>query len=174
MITVNPLLNCLPLRSRGGKLLKKPLARLPDSSKPNRPFPSSPFPLFQNEGRCSAFEVEIIFHSQANKIHFHKKGCAPASFWNGALLEFASGLLRYDRLYLLNTIVTPLVDWSGKVYSRVGSSDLFLIFWCIPSNFHELELFPLCHVGLYNTTPCLPLPSSLSSLPKKINGDESK
>ena len=38
--------------------------------------PSSLGPLFQNEGRCSAFDMEIIFHSQANKTHFHKKGCA--------------------------------------------------------------------------------------------------
>ena len=35
-------------------------------------------PLFQNEGRCSAFDMEIIFHSHANKTHFHKKGCAPS------------------------------------------------------------------------------------------------
>ena len=42
----------------------------------NRPFPSSPGPLFQNEGRCSAFDMEIIFHSHANKTHLHKKGCA--------------------------------------------------------------------------------------------------
>ena len=44
----------------------------------NRPFPSSPRPLFQNEGRCLAFDMEIIFHSHANKTHFHKKGCAPS------------------------------------------------------------------------------------------------
>ena len=44
----------------------------------NRPFPSSPGPLFQNEGWCSAFDMEIIFHSHANKTHFHKKGCAPS------------------------------------------------------------------------------------------------
>ena len=42
----------------------------------NRPFPSSPGPLFQNEGRCSVCDVEIIFHYHANKTHFHKKGCA--------------------------------------------------------------------------------------------------
>ena len=42
------------------------------------PFPSSPGPLFQNEGWCSAFDMEIIFHSHANKTHFHKKGCAPS------------------------------------------------------------------------------------------------
>ena len=43
-----------------------------------RPFPSSPDALFQNEGRCSAFDMEISFHSHANKTHFHKKGCAPS------------------------------------------------------------------------------------------------
>ena len=43
---------------------------------PNGPFPSSPGPLLQNEGRCSAFDMEIIFHSHANKTHFHKKSCA--------------------------------------------------------------------------------------------------
>ena len=42
----------------------------------NRPFPSSPGPLYQNEVRCSAFDVRMIFHSHANKTHFHKKRCA--------------------------------------------------------------------------------------------------
>ena len=42
----------------------------------NRSFPSSPGPLYQNEVKCSAFDMEIIFHSHANKTHFHKKGCA--------------------------------------------------------------------------------------------------
>ena len=37
---------------------------------------SSPGPLFQNEGRCSAFDMEVIFHSYVNKTHFHKKGFA--------------------------------------------------------------------------------------------------
>ena len=43
-----------------------------------KPFPSSPWPLFQIEGRWSAFDMEISFHSHANKTHFHKKGCAPS------------------------------------------------------------------------------------------------
>ena len=42
----------------------------------NRPFPSSPGPLYQNEVECSAFDVEMIFNSHANKTHFHRKGCA--------------------------------------------------------------------------------------------------
>ena len=44
----------------------------------NGPFPSSPRSLFQSEGRCSASDMEIIFHSHANKTHFQKKGCAPS------------------------------------------------------------------------------------------------
>ena len=34
----------------------------------NRSFPSSTGPLFQNEGRCSAFDMEIIFHFHACQI----------------------------------------------------------------------------------------------------------
>ena len=41
-----------------------------------RSFPGSPGPLYQNEVKCSAFDMEMIFHSHANKTHFHKKGCA--------------------------------------------------------------------------------------------------
>ena len=42
----------------------------------NRPFPSPPGSPYQNEVKCSAFDMEMIFHSHANKTHFHKKGCA--------------------------------------------------------------------------------------------------
>ena len=42
----------------------------------NRPLPSFPGSLYQNEVKCSAFDMEMIFHSHANKTHFHKKGCA--------------------------------------------------------------------------------------------------
>ena len=42
----------------------------------NRPFSSSPWPLYQNEVKCSAFDMEMSFHSHVNKTHFHKKGCA--------------------------------------------------------------------------------------------------
>jgi len=42
----------------------------------NRPFWSFPGPLYQNEIKCPAFDMEMIFHSQASKTHFHKKGCA--------------------------------------------------------------------------------------------------
>ena len=59
----------------------------------NRPFPSSPGPLFQNEGRCQAFNMEMIFHSHANKTHFHEKGCAPSLILKVRVLELGSGPL---------------------------------------------------------------------------------
>ena len=40
------------------------------------PFPSSPESVHQNEFKCSAFDMKMIFHSHANKTHFHKKGFA--------------------------------------------------------------------------------------------------
>ena len=42
----------------------------------NRPFPSSPRPLYQNEVKCAVFNMEMNFHPHANKTHFHQKGCA--------------------------------------------------------------------------------------------------
>ena len=41
-----------------------------------RPFPSFPGPLYQNDVKCSAFDMEMILHCHANKTQFHKKGCA--------------------------------------------------------------------------------------------------
>ena len=42
----------------------------------DRPFPSSLGLLYQNEVRCSAFDMEMIIHAHANKTHFHKKDFA--------------------------------------------------------------------------------------------------
>ena len=58
----------------------------------NRSFPSFPGPLFQNEGRFLAFDMKIIFHSHANKTHFHKKGCVPSFILKVRVLELGSGL----------------------------------------------------------------------------------
>ena len=54
----------------------------------NWPFPSSPGPLYQNEVKCSAFDMHMIFHFHATQNsfsherlstwpHFETKG-----FWN--------------------------------------------------------------------------------------------
>ena len=60
--------------------------KLLDTSKicNNTSFPSSPGALFQNEGTCSAFVMEIIFHSHANKSHYyiHTKKYSPSYLVN--------------------------------------------------------------------------------------------
>ena len=46
----------------------------------NRPFPSFPVPLYQNEVKCLAFDMEITFHSQERLCtwpHFESE-----SSWN--------------------------------------------------------------------------------------------
>ena len=43
---------------------------------PSSPHPPPPRPLYRNEFKCSAFGMEIIFHSHGNKTYFQKKGCA--------------------------------------------------------------------------------------------------
>ena len=40
------------------------------------PFRSSPGLLYQNEVKCWGFDIEMMFHSQANTTHFHKKDYA--------------------------------------------------------------------------------------------------
>ena len=43
----------------------------------NLPLPTtSEVPWTLSKGKCSATDMEMIFHSHANKTHFHKKGCA--------------------------------------------------------------------------------------------------
>ena len=83
----------------------------------NRPFPSFPGPLFQNEGRCSAFDMEITFHSHANKTHFYKKGCAPSLILKVRVLELGSGILIFcfqksSRLHVSFSLFSPVHMYS--------------------------------------------------------------
>ena len=75
----------------------------------SRPFPSPPGPLYQNEVKCSTFDMEIILNSHANMTHFHKKGCELGliSKVSELFLELGSGLLTRERRW-------------GVAFSRVG------------------------------------------------------
>ena len=57
----------------------------------NRPFPSSPGPLYQNEVKCSAFDMEMIFILMQVKLIFTRKVVHLASFWKWGFLEHGSG-----------------------------------------------------------------------------------
>ena len=58
-------------------------------------FPVPPGPLYENEVKCSAFHMEMVFHSHANKTHLHKKGCALGLILKGRVLELRSGLFSH-------------------------------------------------------------------------------
>ena len=69
------------------------LVRLRKNLSLNRPFPSSPEPLYQNEVKCSAFDMEMIFILMQIKLIFTRKIVHLASFWKWRCLELWSGLL---------------------------------------------------------------------------------
>ena len=61
--------------------------------KPIGHFRVPPGLCFKNEGRCSAFDMEIIFITVQIKLIFTKKVVHLASFWKWEFLELRSGLL---------------------------------------------------------------------------------
>ena len=67
--------------------------------------------MYQNEVKCSAF-VEMIFHSHANKTHFHKKGCALGLILKVRVFETRSGLLLMIIVVQLNLSQRP--PWGQK------------------------------------------------------------
>ena len=93
----------------------------------SRPFPSSLGPLYQNEGKCSAFDMEMIFHCHPNKIHFHKKGCACClGFWNTKVANFFNNMItfhcrRLDYFVVSERLVPKLSD--SLIRQRVKGSD---------------------------------------------------
>ena len=52
-------------------------------------------PRYQNEVKCSAFDMEMFFHSHVSKTHFHKKGCALGLILKLAFLELGGGLFKW-------------------------------------------------------------------------------
>ena len=53
----------------------------------NGPFPSSPGPLYQNEVKCSAFDMEMFFILMQIKLIFTWKVVHLVSFWKWGFLE---------------------------------------------------------------------------------------
>ena len=57
--------------------------------------------------------MQMIFHSHANKTHFHKKGCALGLILKVRVLELGSGLLLRDKTSPIETGI--LYIWLGEV-----------------------------------------------------------
>ena len=72
LMSSSPLHKQMPEKVETLRLMTHPKKK----PKRNRPFPSSPRPLYQDEVKCSAFDVEMIFHTHVNKIISRMKSCA--------------------------------------------------------------------------------------------------
>ena len=82
----------------------------------NNPFPNSLGPLFQNEVKCSDFDMEMIFHSHQINLIFTREVVHFALFWKWGFLELESGLFVWHnvpcfskKIVFLLTICLPCV-----------------------------------------------------------------
>ena len=96
----------------------------------NEPFASSPGILYQNEVKCSAFDMEIMFHSHANKTFLkwglnskvtYFKTCLPSALTQSSLLE---AVLPYKKLMgMCRWMGSHFHDWIdykwGGIFNRV-------------------------------------------------------
>ena len=100
----------------------------------NRSFPSSPGPLYQNEVKCSTYDMEVIFILKQIKLIFTRKVVHLASFWKWRFLELGSGLFP-EVIYVLFPLQTSTFPLSpalacfflfekslGRVIMRIISS----------------------------------------------------
>ena len=58
---------------------------------PTRPFPSSPGRLYQNEVKCSAFDMQMSYHSHAKNSFSQERLCnwpyfESEGFWNSEVV----------------------------------------------------------------------------------------
>ena len=96
----------------------------------NRRFPNSPGPLHQNDVKCSAFDMQMIFHSHAN---FHKKGCALGLILKVRVFgprnwkwPIASGIDTGDELVGYWPIFSLFLITVPDVFAKVNSAEFFL------------------------------------------------
>ena len=64
-------------------------------SRSNRSFPSSKKSHFQNESKCEAIDMKMMFNYYANKTHFYNKGFALSLVLKVRFLELGNGLLKF-------------------------------------------------------------------------------
>ena len=103
-----------------------------------------PGPLYQNEVKCSAFDIEMTLHSHSNKTHFHKKGCA-------------LGLILKVRVF--GTQKWPIVQFDGigklDALFLVDSTEHFLFLLLISENLWETQTFPASNINTFLNFPQL-------------------
>ena len=124
----------------------------------NRPFPSSPRPLYQNEVKCAVFNMEMNFHPHANKTHFHQKGCA---------------LDLILKVRILRTRKWPIhvrvgINIAGKIAALESaastSTSTILKYHCVPPSATLLEMSNFSFI-FYHLPETLPFARSVTTVP---------
>ena len=95
-----------------------------------RKFPSSSGPLYQNEVKCSAFDMETTFHSHANKLSFTRKVDHLASFWKWGF-RWNSEVAYYKNTYLPFFWVIIVYNSFIHTYNTITSFLLLLLLFCL-------------------------------------------
>ena len=80
---------------------------------------------------CSAFDMEMTFHSHANKTHFHKKGCALGLILKVRVFKLESSLFW---VYLIKLC-------KGKLLFFCFSITLLWLTLCQFHNYMEIEVW---------------------------------
>ena len=107
---------------------------------------------FVNPLLSSPFKRRPVYMRLTGRAHLIQTFPNKASFLQGKKVMTPPsplGLFLNDILYWSITTVTPHVDWPSMVYSCALSSDLFLIFGFMTSNFMCLSFFTLRSSSLW-------------------------
>ena len=113
-----------------------------EKNEKNRPFSSSSGTLYQNEVKCSAFDMQMIFHSHANKPHFHKNGCVLGLVLKVRVYELGTGLL--PSMCSAHLHITELKkNWPQKSWKteKTLQNLHYIKSWIMPSYLY-LKKFP--------------------------------
>ena len=147
------------------------LAGIKDGFQVEKPFPSSSGSPYQNEVKCYAFDMEWylqgIFHSHANKIHFHKKGCA-LGFWNSEAAYFPlENSDRETRTSFSNVPLLPEICHWNDPKSHVPSINVARLLACV-AGVRKGRGRELGREGKGIRAPKTPFPFPFKRLPRRL------
>ena len=85
----------------------------------NTLFPNCFKPLFQSEAKCKAIDMKRIFHSHANKTHYHKNG-----FTLGLVVKVrVFGIIIIIIIIITNTFLYGAVTKLNAPYNDLQTGD---------------------------------------------------
>ena len=131
----------------------------------NRPFTSSPAPLYHNEVKCLAFDEEMIFHSHANKTHFSPERLFTWPHFESEGFELGSGkcysfIPWYYLGYNVHWIICILLLFSHYQAQKDSPDVQWKVNWILYTVFLLTCLFKAWENSLHFATRPLVFPRS--------------